>query len=304
MDLPALVKRLAWVCAGVTVLAGLYLAFQLPRQRSLFAGKMDRVVRIHLQLDSSQLDLTKQEKEWSVGLSTGPRFPADPDKVTRLKNGLGGIQIEERISSRADRAGDFDVTVTSGLCVRLYGKNNKLLAEGLFGKQAPDFTHIYFRYPGRPAVYLARGIIRGELGEPELGSWRRRQLISFPEAKIQAIQIKGPGYQTSLAQSSGVWTVDGKPANPAPVYGLVGVLSHLQADGFADFVSVTFDQLTDASIHIEGNGQSADLRIGSLDPKTKRYLVSAGPTAGLAWLTEDKIKSLLLKSSAFQPKKP
>ena len=44
-----------------------------------------------------------------------------------------------------------------------------VLAGGIFGKQAPDFTnHIYFRYPDKPTIYLAHGMVRGELGESDL----------------------------------------------------------------------------------------------------------------------------------------
>ena len=85
------------------------------------------------------------------------------------------------------------------------------LADGLFGKQAPDMAHIYFRYPDKANVYLVRGVLRGDLGKVEVNSWRSRDLIDIAETKIQAITIEGKGFKTELVRTSTeAWTMNGK----------------------------------------------------------------------------------------------
>lgn len=295
MDLPQLVKRLAGLCGLVVAFFVVYMITRIPHRRDPFFRKTALAERITIQQGPRRIDFYREGKGWAVSVSTGLRLAAEDNRVTALASGLEHVQVEDEISDRSERHADFDVTAASGVQVSLYDKENKRLAEGLFGKQAPDFNRIYFRYPDRPNVYLARGLIRGELGEADLGRWRRKLLINLPEAQIRAIRIDGPGHQAEILRSSDTWMLNGKPMDPAPAHALVGALAHLQADDFADDVPLSFDQLAWATIHIEGEGQTVDLRIGPKDASMKRYPVSTGPQAGIAWISESKIQPLLMK---------
>jgi hypothetical protein len=65
------------------------------------------------------------------------------------------------------------VDEASGTRITLKDAKGGILAEGIFGKLAPDAMHIYLRYPDKPNVYLARGIFPEELGKADPDAWRR-----------------------------------------------------------------------------------------------------------------------------------
>ncbi len=106
---------------------------------------------------------------------SGTPYLAEESQVKSLISGLKDVQIEDEISDRADRASDYEVNAESGTRVDFLDAKGTKLAEGIFGKQAPDYSHIYFRYPDKPNVYLARGLFRGELGQPDPDSWRKKE---------------------------------------------------------------------------------------------------------------------------------
>ena len=94
------------------------------------------------------------------------------DAGSAFESGLKNVQLEDVISERADRAADFQVDAAGGLRVTVRDHAGALLADGVFGKQAMDATHIYFRFPDQPKVYLARGFYRGDLGGADFSGWR------------------------------------------------------------------------------------------------------------------------------------
>src|ERR1019366_6859501 len=161
---------------------------------------------------------------------------------------------------------DYDVTAASGIAIHLQDAKGSTLAAGLFGKQAPDMVHIYFRYPDKPNVYLGRGVMRGDLGHAEVNYWRDRHLLDIPEMKIQSVRIEGKGFSTEVVKTStDSWSVNGKAVDPGLADALVGVLAHSQVDEFVDPTAdskVTFEGLTYARITIKGTDASAEVRVG------------------------------------------
>jgi len=298
-------KILIVLCVVLGVLWALYLYRQIPRRQTPFKTAGQAAVII-LKRGTARVELRRKDKEWSVANGSAS-YATDPERVKTLVSGLENLQIEDKISERADRAAEFGVTSASGTEVSASDAGGRSLGDGLFGKQASDFVHIYFRYPSRPDVYLARGILSGDLGEPAAAYWRSRALVTIPEAEVQAITIRGKGFTTALARSSNTWTLDGSPIDPAPVYSLVGSLCHLQADDFVDLASspaLAPASLTYAHIALQGTHQSASLSIGAEDKAAKRYPVAADPGGAVAWVGENKVNLILVKPSAFHPKKP
>jgi hypothetical protein len=309
----AMLKKLGAVAFVLLVAWIIYIYRQVPHEQAPFAKTADRAVHVVLEQGLKKVELRKDGAAWSVSLGTGVSYAVDEERVGTLISGLKDLKIEDEISDRADRAADYEVNPESGTRVRLFGDKESPLAEGIFGKQAPDFNHIYFRYSDKPNVYLARDLIRGELGTADLNSWRSRQLVTIPETQIQGILIEGNGFKSDLVRvSTDNWNLNGKAVEPGLVNGLVGVLAHLRADDFVDpaaFPQLTYDGLTYSRIIIKGAGSSAELRFGPPDDKTKRYPASAGKDAGLVWLSESSATSILRKPSAFpaastSPEKP
>ena len=303
----ALFKKLGFVAAFLLIVWIIYLYRMVPHEKAPFAKASDKTEEIVFSQGSRTLTLRRESGQWKVGLASAPFYAADADLVRPLLSGLEGLQLEDEISDRADRAADYDVTVETGIRVRLLDVRQAGLAEGLFGKQAPDFSHIYFRYADKPNVYLARGLIKGDLGRLDVNYWRSRQLIDIPETKIQNIVIEGKGFKTEFVRvSTDVWTLNGKPIDPASANSLVGALAHLRADDFVDPAAdptFTYDSLTFARVGIKGEGASVELRLGASDAKSKRYPVSVGQDAGLAWLSESSAKAILKKPSDLKAKK-
>jgi hypothetical protein len=295
----ATLKKLS-AAAAILLLAWVVYVYRLvPHEKAPFAKASDKTEEIVFSQGSRELILRRESGQWKVGLASAPLYAADAQLVKPLISSLKDLQVEEEITDRADRAADYDVTAETGIRVRLLDARKANLAEGIFGKQAPDMAHLYFRYADKPNVYLARGLIRGDLGRIEVNYWRSRQLIDIPETKIQHIVVEGKGFRTELVRvSTDAWTLNGKPVDPAPVNTLVGTLSHLRADDFVDPAAdpkLSYDGLTYARLNVKGADASAELRIGAQDAKTKRYPVSIGQDAGLAWLSESSAKAILKK---------
>jgi len=271
-----------------------------------FASVIDKTDKITVRVSTNTLDLSRDGGGWDVSQSTFGSFKTDAEKMKTLLNGLKNLQIDDVISEHGTPASDFEMNPESATVIMAYGKDHAVLAGGVFGKQADDFNHIYFRYPDKPAIYLAHGLIRGELGEPELNSWRDRTLLTFGEDQVVMLVIHGPGFKTALARSSDTWSVNGKIVDPAPVWGILGLLAHLNADGFVDPVAHpewTADKLTYATVTLQlKDGTVHTLHIGRPDPASKHTLVTVDKDPTVFGITENAVKGILRKPNDFKPK--
>jgi hypothetical protein len=299
-------KKLAGATGLLVVLWVVYLYLQVPHRRTPFAQASGSVEKILMKQGAQKVQLSKQAKTWVVLVASGVSAPADDNKMKTLLSSLKDLQIEEEISNRADRISEYQVDDASGTDISLQEANGRVLAEGVFGKQAPDFTHSYFRFPHQSQVYLARGVLPGDLGKTEPIYWRSRRLLDMADPKIQEIVIEGKGFKTTLARTStDTWTMNGEMVPPEPVDALVGTLAHLGVDDFVDvaaYPGLTYEGLSYAHVSVKETDATADIRFGPADPKTKRYPLSTGKDAGIAWLSEAAANAILLKPSAFKTK--
>jgi len=311
-------RLIKWLLALSLFLIALVLFLfyrQVPHDQEPYAKAVDSATGICLLEGKLGVQLNKVGESWTVHPVSAPEIkagesagsvPAENDRVKNLLSELKDVQVEDVISDRPDRQAEFEINPDSGMRVVLLTPSSTL-ADGIFGKQAPDFTHIYFRFPDKPSIYLARGIIRGELGRPIVNDWRSRRLIDLPETKIQAILMEGSGFKTDLVRaSSDVWTMNGKVVETGPVDALVGTLAHLQAMDFIDSAStpkLTYEGLTNARVVVKSvDSPVVELRIGAEEVKSQRYPVSTSQETGLAWLPENSLKAILQKPSAFKEK--
>jgi hypothetical protein len=166
-------KILIALCGSLALLAALYFYRQVPRYQKPFAPLSEKVQRVRLQQGPATLELALDGKEWKVYAGTAPVVLAQGDKVKSLLSGLENVALEDVISDRVDRAAEFEVSPELGRRVTLFDAKAVILADGLFGKMTPDTSHLYFRFPDKPQVYLARGIRRYELGEVRPAGWQK-----------------------------------------------------------------------------------------------------------------------------------
>lgn len=298
-----LLKILVAVSGGLALLVvGIFFVHR-PHQEAPFAKGVDKAEKITLQEGSATVQLIREGSLWQVGKGSEDRYKADDDKVKSLLNALRSVQVEDAISDRPERASDFEVTPASGTRVTLATKSGARLGEGIFGKQAPDFAHIYFKFPDKPDVFLARGMIRGDLGSVDLNAWRNREIWNIPDNQIQNIEIEGPGFKTSLARSSDTWSSHGEKLDSAKVWALVGSLAHLRADDFVDLSKqpdLSASKLTYAHVIVQTTGETHEIYMGAADPKTQRYPFAVDKDSSVAWMADSKAKSILRKVSEFR----
>ena len=231
-----LIKVLLLVTGVLTFVALAHFLLQLSHPRSPFVQTLDAAQKITLQIGSGKLELNREGSNWTVGTgSGGEHFRADATgKIAMMLGQLKALQVEDEIADRADRASEYQVDAASGIQVSVYGTNGNLLAEGILGKQVQDYTHIYFKYPNKPSVYLARGATRRDLEDIQVNSWRDKTLLDVPEDHVEAVYIEGPGFKTPLVRSSDTWSSNGKILDPTPIWGMIGVLAHLKTEEYID----------------------------------------------------------------------
>jgi hypothetical protein len=294
-------KKLLWIlggaCAVLLVVVFVILREQLPHSRLPYAS-IDKAAQVTLAQGTNRVVLVRRDPEWVVSSgSSTVQYPVEPTHAKGLRTTLQGVHVEDEISDREDRAPEFEVTAQAGTRVTLTDAKGKTLADGILGKQAPDFTHIYFRYPDSPKVYLASGAIRGEL-DPVAKTWRSHDVVSITEAEMQSIQVQQGDKVWTLQRSSATWMLDGKSADTTQVYRLVGTLAHLRADDFPDDERAMTGEIAQLTVHSATAGVT--LRIGPLDAATHRYLAATDKLPGVFWLSEDKAKTLLINPSQLK----
>jgi hypothetical protein len=167
MKLPRWAQVLIGVAGVLLFLLGISF-WRLASHSPVPYAKANRAVGIHLAQGAVSIQLDRKNMAWEVMTSSGPK-PADGDKVKSLLSSLTDVTLDDVISERSDHNADFEITPASGTRVSLLDAQGKPFIDGIFGKQAPDFSHIYFRFSDRPQVYLASGIFRGEVepGSPD-----------------------------------------------------------------------------------------------------------------------------------------
>jgi len=312
----ALLKKLGIAAGVLLLLLVVYLFRQVPHSTRPFAKAVDQATTIRLMRGDHGVELNKTAGTWWVQEpvaksdqvpQNSSKWPAANDTIKTLLDGIQAMQLEDLISDRPERQAEFEVDPSSGLRIVMWSTSSGLLVDGMFGKQAPDMAHIYFRYYDKPGVYLARGILPGDLGGVDVNSWRSHQLIDIPEMKIQAITIQGKNFKTELVRTStDVWTMNGTIVDPAPVNALIGILAHLRCSNFIDpvtYPAITPESLTFGQVIVKSADAAVELNIGPEDLKSKQFPVSTGPDMGLAWLSEPVVHSIQQKPSAFKEKK-
>jgi hypothetical protein len=269
-----------------------------------FAGHLDSAEKIRLQRAGRDVLLWHKGSEWEVSAGdSAVRYRADVAKVKALTDSLKALELEDVISERPENAADFEVNIQSAMVVSLLSKTNAIVSAVAIGKQAPDFMHVYARRMDRPEVYLARGVQSPSvLGTPDVLYWRDLTLWDFPEDQVMTVFIQGPDFKTALARSSDTWTLDGRKINPAPVWGMLGVLAHLKAEGFLAVTPAPAMNYASVTVQLK-DGRTRRLQIGRRDPQTQSYLVAMDADPTVFEVSSKNIGAVLIRPSAFTPPK-
>lgn len=285
-----------------------YLFFQTPRHSFPYGSAVDRADQVVLKIGVSQVRLQRDGTSWKVDTGPGSAGVRVQDsRVKSLLETLRTARLEDEISDQASRAADFELNPESGTQITLLNRAGSSLADGLFGKQASDFTHIYFKFPNRPSIYLMQGVIRGDLGGTDMKAWQNKDLLTFPGSDIDAVLIETPKSRVYLVhKASDTWLCNDRPTLTALAETVTSALGDLSADDFVDTAQdpgLAVDKLTYAKITIQTHtAQSYELHFGAKDSETNRYPVALGVGPQVYWLNERKAEPLFLPLSYFHPK--
>jgi len=281
--------------------------WHLPKPKMPFQGKTAKAEQIHLSQGGQQLILEKKNAHWTAILAGGTPVKSDETKIQIFLDGLESVEVEEIISDRVDRYSDYQVDDASGTHIVLMGTNQHILSEGIFGKPAPDYFHLYFRYPDRPSVHLATGMLRAELGHVNLSEWRSRRIVDIADSqKIQAITIEAPGFKTKLVSLSSVaWTCNGQPADIAYVTILKEQIMRLAAQDFVDlkqYPELAREKLLFAHLDVQTGPETYHIYLGKPNSE-KQTPVATNADDTMYWINQVQVNSLLKKPQDFYLKK-
>lgn len=295
---PRLLKNLLAVAILLSACFFFYLIRQVPTSKTPFAKPLESARGLKLERGAQSVEFSKAADGWKVKLADGALAAVEDTTFLSLLSSLKVVSLEDVIATRADRHAELEVDAPNGIRVTVLDDKAAPVVAGIFGKQAPNFRHIYYRPDQAKDVYLASGLYRGDLGVVDPLSWRSRLLIDIPEGLVKSFRVekKGAPAKEYVQVSTSAWTLNGKPVAPEVPNRLVGALAHLRVDSFRtpqDGPTLPYDQLKTARIVVRSATSQADLRIGALDKKNQRYPLSTGPQSGSAWLSQSTVDSLL-----------
>src|ERR1051325_9919840 len=139
----SILKKLGVITVVLLALWIFYMYRQVPHHAFPFEKAADKAQTVVLEKGPKKVSLHPQGSAWKVSGADGVLYAAEENQPKTLVNSLKEVQVEDEISDRPDRAADYDVDAANGTRVTLLDAKGAKLAEGLFGKQAPDFIHIY-----------------------------------------------------------------------------------------------------------------------------------------------------------------
>ncbi len=236
-------KRSTLVLGGVFVvlLAIAFVVLQKPGEQSrssAAAGTLLRidsvaVDRIELRNPSSRIVLEKKGAEWYVTQPLSAH--ADQTAVASLIGVCRELRSLGVVSGRPDKHGVFQVDST-GTRVTVYEKGAET-ASFIVGKAGSTYADTYLRLAHSNDVLQVSGLPGDRINRP-LRDWRDRTITRVPRETIRQISYQYGDTTFVVALKDSVWMIGRDKVQPSIINGLLGTLSSLQADDFADSVAV------------------------------------------------------------------
>ncbi|MBI4538708.1 MAG: DUF4340 domain-containing protein [Gemmatimonadetes bacterium] len=215
--------------------------------------------------------LSRDGASWKVN---GHR--ADTASVGRLWSALSGTRVGDvvaenptnhaRLGVAADSAWTVEVRTAAGDTTRF-----------LVGKAGPVYPSLYARMPDGDRVHLVTGDLRNVITRP-LSDWRDKTIVRLDTAAVHQILIERDGKRYALQRADSTWSVDGEPADLAPVRDLLSELADLQAYGFPPDTAGFGDKPRTVLALGAGSDTLAHLTLASPDGINFRVSAAGNPT--------------------------
>ncbi len=286
-------KLPAWMRTLLGLLAALLAVFLVTRIPKPAAKKdvpsfPESPVKLEIAGPASRVLLEKREKGWRMKEPVD--FPADEEAVRAFVSSLSALSFGETLTQRPETHAQYQVDEASAVSVRAWAAGAQDPVALLFGKGAPDFTHVYVRVPGKNEVYLAQGLRRYELEKP-VRDWRDRRIASWQadDAVVRLTVEKGRGAYV-LQKDSDTWTLGGRAADKDKMDRLLSELRALSAEDFIDPPQSSdlksYGLNTPAlKVTVEtASGKKIELRFGKKDAAQDRYPLQRDGEPVLFWV--------------------
>ncbi|HRY28800.1 MAG TPA: DUF4340 domain-containing protein [Elusimicrobiota bacterium] len=302
--LPSWLKRLLGILLLVTA-ATIAVKIPRPAPKPPLPELPASPEKLEIVRPDARLLFQKSGDEWT--LQQPLDYPADAETLKLLFSSLSSLSTDERLTDRAETHSLYEVNDSSAILVRVWGPQGKEPAEWLFGKTAPDFLHIYLRRPGRPEVYLAKGVERDALTQP-LARWRERRLFKTdPADGIHRLVFRREKTALELLRASDTWTLAGKTAETSAVENFLASLRVLSVEEFIDPPASSdtkkFGLLTTKnSLEVLfSSGKTVRLDAGEKDAVQNRYPLRRNEEPSLFWISANDWDGLFSGLQRLRP---
>lgn len=159
------------------------------------------IARIEIEQAGNKLTLERNGKDWLVKERDG--FPASPEKVRALLQGLAEADLVEKKTRKPDRypllgVEDPSDTGAKSRLVRLMDVQSKEVAQVIVGNRRVDAFGsgkggTYVRLPGEQQTWLADTVIEAGTG---LRDWVDTQVVLAALPQIENVSLTAPGKET------------------------------------------------------------------------------------------------------------
>ncbi len=235
---------------------------------------------------SNQLRLERLNGGWRVG-----EYPANADKIEAMLTKLGEVQASWPIATSREAQTRFEVAQDKfQRRLQLY-QGEQLERDLLFGT-SPGFRRVHVRAADADSVYsIDFANHELPLGEDD---WLDRGLLALG-SDINSIQRMEHFSLVQVDASDDRWELNGGPANPAEVAGLVGRFADLQVLG-----SVVFEGQLSGSFVVGADGQ--DYRYALYhNAEMDKYYITRDDQPGRFELATYIAEQMLLDTQALEP---
>lgn len=266
------------------------------------AAKVDRVAIDHPQ---GSIELAKGASGWTGSKPKG--YPADGRTIDEILERLPKTRVSEPLTEDPERYAMFGFSASSATRVRLYAGQSAVL-DFYVGKAGTDYPSAFVRLAKQTGVVQVLGMAPTDWVRAP-GDWLDRKISGGMAEGVTALSVKGPKGSWELKQSSGGWTLGGKPVPPENVERLVRqareAAGQLEADSVLEAAAAPQDAGLDKpelTIRAELKTGPLTLMVGKEDSSKRRYVRKQGEDRVMFLVADWKLDALRKPAAEFLKK--
>ncbi len=167
--------------------------YTLPELESL---KASDITAITIEQNGKPIRISKINEVWGV---TEKAYPADADKINALIKTITDLHITALVSDKKEDARRYQLDSEKRIKVVAEGNSGPVRTFEI-GKVAPSYRHTFITLDGNDTIYHATGNFRRDF-EADINDLRNKQVLSFDDKSIKAMELKTSGITRTLLTS-------------------------------------------------------------------------------------------------------